>query len=102
MNCRCAEINELWDDEAKVYADEHLQEVEVRASGWEVLDRCPVIRCLWFEDDPRSTEQGGGPVRLRQVEPGGGTCQAAGWREPPAVRRPAASMGFGVADDFKA
>lgn len=68
MTCRCEEITELWDVEAKTYADEHLEEVEIRASGWEVLYRCPDTGRLWLEDYPRSPEQGGGPVRLRQIQ----------------------------------
>ena len=68
MNCRCEDITELWDDEARNYADSHLEEVEIRASGWEVLYRCPVTARLWLEDYPRGSEHGGGPMRLRQVE----------------------------------
>lgn len=68
MTCRCMKITELWDDEGKAYADEHLKEVEVRASGWDVLYRCPDSGRLRLEDYPRSSEHGGGPMRLRQVD----------------------------------
>jgi immunity protein 27 of polymorphic toxin system len=67
MTCQCGEVSELWDDAAKRYAAEHLEQVEVRANGWEVVYRCPVTGRLWLEDYPRSAEQGGGPMRLRQL-----------------------------------
>ena len=70
MRCRCEEITELWSDEAKSYADEHLEQVEVRADGWEVLYRCPVTGRQWLEDYPRGEEHGGGPMRLRRLEEG--------------------------------
>ena len=68
MKCKCRDVTELWDEEAKQYADGHLEEVEVRADGWEVLYRCPVTGRKWLEDYPRSEEHGGGPLRLRQLE----------------------------------
>ena len=67
MTCRCTDVIELWDDEAKAYADVHLQQVEVRAEGWEVLYRCPTTSARWLEDYPHSEEHGGGPMRLRQL-----------------------------------
>jgi hypothetical protein len=68
MTCRCDDITELWDDDAKVYADEHLERVETRADGWEVLYRCVVSQRTWLEDYPRSEEHGGGPMRLRRLD----------------------------------
>lgn len=65
MGCRCEEITELWNDEAKRYADEHLQMVQDRTAEWEVLYRCPDTGRMWLEDYPRSEEHGGGPMRLR-------------------------------------
>lgn len=67
MTCRCDSVSELWDKEAKEYADEHLEELEVRASGWEVIYKCPVTGHRWLEDYPRSGEHGGGPMRLRRL-----------------------------------
>ena len=66
--CHCRDRAELWDDEAKSYADDHLEETEVRAGGWEVLYRCPETGVDWVEDYPRSREQGGGPMRLRRLD----------------------------------
>lgn len=66
MTCRCADVIELWDNEAKVYADGHLKQIELRAEGWEVLYRCPSTGARWVEDYPNSEEHGGGPMRLRQ------------------------------------
>lgn len=68
MRCRCEEISVLCGDEAKSYADEHLEQVEVRADGWEVLYRCPVTCRQWLEDYPRGEEHGGGPMRLRRLD----------------------------------
>lgn len=70
MRCRCEEISELWGDEAKSYADKHLEQVEVRADGWEVLYRCPITGHHWLEDYPRGEEHGGGPMRLRRLDTG--------------------------------
>ena len=67
MTCRCEEVAELWDDEANAYADEHLEQVEVRASGWEILYRCPDTDRIWLEDYPHSGEHGGGSMRLRRI-----------------------------------
>jgi Immunity protein 27 len=78
VKCRCANAVELWDAEAKRYADEHLDEVEVRAEGWEVLYRCPQTNAIWLEDYPRGAEHGGGPMHLRRLEAGEG--------DPPAGR----------------
>ena len=65
--CRCADTAELWDAEAKRYADQHLEQTEVRAEGWEVLYRCPNTGVEWLEDYPRGEEHGGGPMRLRRL-----------------------------------
>lgn len=67
MMCRCDEVSELWDDEAKGYADLHLEQVEVRGDGWEVVYRCPSTGVRWLEEYPYSHEHGGGPMRLRQL-----------------------------------
>jgi hypothetical protein len=67
MTCRCEELQELWDDEARFYASEHLERVEARADGWEIVYCCPDTGHLWLRDYPHSEEQGGGPVRLRQI-----------------------------------
>lgn len=58
---------ELWDGEAKTYAERHLDQVEVRADGWEVEYRCVATGLHWLEDYPYSEEHGGGPMRLRQL-----------------------------------
>lgn len=70
MTCKCAEISELRGDAAKAYADEHLEQVEVRADGWEVLYRCPDTGQLWLEDYAEGEQHGGGEMRLRQVPAG--------------------------------
>lgn len=67
MMCRCGDVIEMWDGEAKSYADEHLEEIEVRAGGWEVVYECHLTGERWLEDCPRSGEHGGGPMRLRQL-----------------------------------
>ena len=41
MTCQCGQRREFDGDEARRYAQEHLQQIEVRAEGWEVLYRCP-------------------------------------------------------------
>lgn len=68
MTCRCANLIQLWDEEAKAYIDEHLKEVEVRAEGWEVVYRCPVTGHKWLEDYPNGELHGGGPMRLRRLD----------------------------------
>lgn len=67
MTCRCEAVSLLSGDDARRYAAEHLEKIEVRADGWETLYRCPSTGRLWLKDYPRSAEQGGGPARLRQV-----------------------------------
>jgi len=68
MICRCADLQQLWDEEAKAYIDEHLEEVEVRAAGWEVVYRCPITGRQWLEDYPHGELHGGGPMRLRRLD----------------------------------
>jgi hypothetical protein len=65
--CRCDDLSELWDDGAKQYADGHLTQVGVQASGWEVLYRCRDTGTRWIEEHPASSEHGGGRTRLRRV-----------------------------------
>jgi hypothetical protein len=65
--CRCAEGAELWDTDAKGYADERLEQTEVRADGWEVLYCCPDTGVKWLSGLPRGAEHGGGPMRLRRL-----------------------------------
>jgi hypothetical protein len=67
VSCRCETISELHGDEAKAYADEHLQEVAVRAEGWLAVYRCPATGAEWIEDYPNSEAHGGGIVRLRRT-----------------------------------
>jgi hypothetical protein len=67
MVCHCSDVAELSGEEAKTYADEHLERVEVRADGWELVYRCPDTGREWIRDYPRSEEHGGGPVRLRRT-----------------------------------
>jgi hypothetical protein len=68
MTCRCQDIKELSGNDAKAYTAEHLERIGSRASGWEILYRCPDTEKVWLEDYPRGEEHGGGPMRLRQVE----------------------------------
>ena len=65
--CWCGLATEFWDGQAKDYADRHLDRIEVRADGWEVLYRCPVTETEWLEDHPIGEEHGGGPTRLRRL-----------------------------------
>ena len=67
MRCRCSELSELAGEEAKTYADGHLEQVETRADGWVVVYRCAETDREWIEDYPRGEEHGGGPVRLRRT-----------------------------------
>lgn len=67
VTCRCADIAELWDDDAYRYAEDHLRRIEVRADGWETVYRCPDTSREWLLDHPRGEEHGGGPARLRQT-----------------------------------
>lgn len=60
------EVIELWDSEAKLYAATHLDRVDVRADGWEVLYVCHDTGARWLQDYPHGEEHGGGPMRLRQ------------------------------------
>jgi hypothetical protein len=61
-------LRELCDDEAKAYADRHLEKLEDRESGWEVVYRCPETGRRWIEDYPPGGEHGGGPMRLRRLD----------------------------------
>jgi Immunity protein 27 len=65
MTCRCETTSELHGNEATAYADAHLQEVETRAQGWEIVYRCPTTGLLWLLDYPHGEQHGGGPARLR-------------------------------------
>lgn len=67
MTCSCEAITELWDDEAKAYANGHLRKVAVLGSGWTTLWECPDSGLQWVKEYPRSEEHGGGPVRLRRA-----------------------------------
>jgi hypothetical protein len=84
VHCRCGEVTELWDAEAKRYADEHLTQQEVRADGWEVLYACAATGARWLEDWPRSAEHGGGPCRLRRVDPAVSAAASGGSPSSPA------------------
>jgi hypothetical protein len=64
--CRCEQVTELLNAEAKTYADAHLEQVGLRDDGWTVVYRCPDTGREWIEEYPRSEEHGGGPMRLRQ------------------------------------
>ncbi|MGH8550820.1 MAG: Imm27 family immunity protein [Methylococcales bacterium] len=68
MTCRCANLQKLWDEEAKAYIQKHLIKVEVRADGWEIVYRCPDTGLQWLRDYPHSERHGGGPMRLRRIE----------------------------------
>jgi hypothetical protein len=67
----CCRLGELWDHDARAYADGHLERTEVRAEGWEFVYMCPTTGARWVEDRPRSEEHGGGPPRLREVADAG-------------------------------
>ena len=65
--CWCRLANEFWDDHALRYAERHLEEVEQRADGWDIVYRCPRTGAGWVLDRPLSQEHGGGPARLRRT-----------------------------------
>jgi hypothetical protein len=48
MVCRCGEISELWDSDAKAYAERHVEQVEARAGSWEAVYRCPDSEHTWL------------------------------------------------------
>lgn len=68
MSCRCLDLQELWDEDAKSLIREHLEKIEVRADGWEAVYRCPNTGATWLRDYPHSERHGGGPLRLRRLD----------------------------------
>lgn len=76
MSCDCRSTAQLFDGEARTYADEHLERLGVRADGVSVLYRCPETGSRWIEDYPPT---GGadhvGRVRLLKVIGSGGEAE---------------------------
>jgi hypothetical protein len=66
MKCDCRTASQLWDDEARVYADRHLNRIALRADS-KVLYRCPDTEARWLEEYAGGEEPGGGRLRLRQL-----------------------------------
>jgi hypothetical protein len=69
MRCDCLTTSQLWNEEARAYADEHLEPVEVRPDRREVLHRCPETEREWLEEVPGSEAQGARALRLRRLTP---------------------------------
>jgi hypothetical protein len=67
MHCRCREITQLTYNEAKHYADEHLDQIDIDVSGWIAHYRCPETGAEWLADWPHSELHGGGPMRLTRT-----------------------------------
>ena len=67
MKCTCKEVNEINGADAKLYAQEHLTQVEVNGETWEVKYKCSETGIIWVMDFPFSELQGGGPPRLRKM-----------------------------------
>ncbi len=65
--CWCRLAREFWDEQAIGYADRHLDEVERREGGWEIVYQCPRTEIRWVLDRPLREEHGGGPARLRRM-----------------------------------
>jgi hypothetical protein len=66
MSCDCRTTSQLWDEEARIYAENHLEPLGVRADGLTILHRCPETDIRWLEDYP-GREKYGGRLRLRQL-----------------------------------
>lgn len=81
MRCACTTLFVLTGNEADEYADEHLIEESVDATGWEITYRCPDTNRRWFRDSPQGHLHGGGPPRLRQLDPDGNLLADRG-RDP--------------------
>ncbi len=67
MRCACATLTILTGNEADLYANEHLQKVEVDAVNWTKRFKCPDTGESWLMDYPESHLQGGGSPRLRRL-----------------------------------
>lgn len=72
MRCACESLFELEGNEAEIYAEEHLQKLEVDPVAWTKTYVCEATGRTWLMDFPRSEEHGGGPPRLRQLAEDGG------------------------------
>lgn len=67
VECRCATIDVLHGDDARRYADEHLNRLEEDRGAW--LYQCPAMGADWIMDIPRYWDTGhGGRSRLRRVK----------------------------------
>jgi hypothetical protein len=58
--------DELHGNAATDFADAHLEEVAVDASGWITTYRDPSDDSIWVMDYPHGEEHGGGSPRLRR------------------------------------
>lgn len=59
-------IDELHGKAATDFADTHLEETEVDASGWITTYRDPTDGSIWILDYPHGEAHGGGSPRLRR------------------------------------
>lgn len=57
-------------NEARAYADDHLEQVDVDPVTWTVEYRDRRNGSRWLMDYPQSELHGGGPPRLRRMTPG--------------------------------
>ena len=81
MRCACKELFALEGEEARQYADEHLEKVGVDLDAWATTYRWLETGRSWLLDHPHGEMQGGGPPRLRQVDARGGLIERSG-RDP--------------------
>ena len=68
MECACATLYRLDDNEARQYAAEHLTKTGHDYKSWAVAYECEATGRTWILDYPDSEYHGGGPPRLRQVD----------------------------------
>lgn len=59
------ELNELNGEEARAFAEEHLQKVRVNSESWTVEYINPETNEKWLMDYPESEQHGGGSPRPR-------------------------------------
>jgi hypothetical protein len=65
-NVAAARSPELRGNDAKAYAEGHLEEVEKRLDAWQIVYCCRETDASWLADYPASEQHGGGSMRLRR------------------------------------
>ena len=67
--CRCREVSELLEAEARDYV-EHLVKITIfRAGKWEVAYECPLLAYTWVSDPIPGPVPDGPRYRLRRLPP---------------------------------